>query len=141
VAALLFKIDYAWQHGLTQGCKTSCTYTANQWIVPALVNLHPMKVSQMLIKKPHFRARLQNCDRVTKSTASRQLFSTVRSGHDTTPLTLNQSAAALYPDCRNSVALLYSNAAAQANYEPYDDISVAESVDVNGVNELLLMNY
>jgi len=108
----------------------------NQWIAPALVNLEPMQAKNMIVKRPHFRARPSG-DRVIKSTASRQLFSTVRSSEDAKPLTLDEMAAAIYPDCRNSVALRYSLAVVQPEYEPYADVNVFHSTDTAGIRDVV----
>jgi len=52
IAALLFKIDYACQHGLTQGSNRPCTSMENKWMSPALVNLEPVKASDMTVENP-----------------------------------------------------------------------------------------
>ena len=54
-AALLFKIDYACQHGLTQGSNRPCTSMENKWMSPALVNLEPVKASDMTVENPRWR--------------------------------------------------------------------------------------
>ena len=136
VAALLFEVEYAWQYGLTQGCKKSCTSTSNQWIAPTLANLEPIKAKDMIIKKPHFRARPEHSGRVDDSTVSRQLFSSVRSEKDTMPLSLDDIASAVFPDCPNSVALRYSHVNAQSSYEPYADVNVALSTDTTATREV-----
>jgi len=132
VAALLFKVDYAWQNGLTRGCTKSCTSSTNKWIAPALVHIKSVQARDMIVKKPHFRMKR----RPTESTVSRQLFSTVRSSKDFIPFTLDDISSAVFSNCPNSVAFRYSHVAAQAQFEPYDDVNVDNSIETVGYNSL-----
>jgi hypothetical protein len=93
----------------------------------------------MVVKNPHYRSRQQS-DRVTTSTASRQLFSPVRSRQDATPLSLDAIASAIFPDCPNSVALRYSHETAQPQYEPYADFNLVDSTDTTGTREVVAVD-
>jgi hypothetical protein len=140
VAALLFKVDYAWQNGLTRGCKKSCTSTTNKWIAPASVHIESVQARNMIVKKSHFRMK----HRPNESTVSRQLFSTVRSSKDITPLTLDDISSAIFPDCPNSVAFRYSHAAGQAQFAPYDDVNVDKTIEAsedNLVSSINMLDY
>jgi len=55
VAALLFKIDYAWQQGLTSGSPKKCMSIDNKWIVPSLKYAEPLQAKKMVVKKPRYK--------------------------------------------------------------------------------------
>jgi len=86
VAALLFKVDYAWQHGLTQGSDKPCTSLENRWISPTLVKLEPVKAAEMVVENPRVRYGTHHRPVVRQSTASRNLFATARSQRESVPM-------------------------------------------------------
>jgi len=104
----------------------------NKWIAPALVHIEYVQARDMIVKKPHFRMKR----RPTESIVSRQLFSTVRSSKDFIPFTLDDISSAVFSNCPNSVAFWYSHVAAQAQFEPYDDVNVDNSIETVGYNSL-----
>ena len=131
VAALLFKVDYAWQHGLTQGSAKPCTSMANRWISPAFIpaQAQPLRTSDMVMENPRLRRGLQRRTVSRDSTASRSLFSPARSDRDSTPFTLEEFAAAVFPDCPDAVAFRYSFCMAELQYEPCADVNVCSTVE------------
>jgi YqaJ-like viral recombinase domain len=121
---MLFKVNYAWEHGFTKGCSKPCTSTENQWLAPTLSNVKPVKASDMVIEKPKFSFGSKRQSIVRQSTAARRLFSGVRSRSDADPLTLDEVAGAMYPECPTAVALRYSHSEAQQQYDPSGDVNV-----------------
>jgi len=80
VLALLFKVDYAWQNGLTSGCMKPCTATANVWMPPKLTTVKPIQIADMAIVKPNFRSSATRKVASAKdASTARQLFRTERS--------------------------------------------------------------
>lgn len=136
VAALLFKVNYAWEHGLTKGCSKPCTSTENQWLAPTLSNVEPVHACDMIVEKPKFRFGAKRKSIVRQSTTVRRLFSTVRSSSDAEPLSLDQVAGAMFPECPNSVALRYSHSAAQQHYDPSADVNVGHTEECESTSHI-----
>lgn len=128
VLALLFKIDYAWQHGLTAGCAKPCTAAPNEWIRPTLTSLQPLRSADMLIVKPKLRAAAIRKLPAKEAHAARQLFNTERSKSDMEAFTLADITDAVYPECSSGVVFRYSHEGVETQYEPYDDINVGMTV-------------
>jgi len=124
VLALLFKVDYAWQHGLTTGCMKACTETANVWIRPTMTDLKPMRAEDMIVVKPKLRPKGTRRASAKEAHAVRRLFKTERSKVDAEPLTLNAITDAVYPECSDGVVFRYSHEGAESSYEPWDDLNV-----------------
>ena len=69
IAAVLFKLDHAWQSGLSN---KACTSLPAAWIVPSTKKvLQPKKMKDMEWRKPHYRNR----DRKVINPIARKLFS------------------------------------------------------------------
>ncbi|CAL9689621.1 unnamed protein product [Knipowitschia caucasica] len=124
VAALLFKVDYAWQHGLTSAHKKACTSMENQWLTPVLKSIEPMKLEDMVFAKPHYTPKRRD---VKQGYAVRKLFSVNRSTRQEPAMSLDEFAAVLMPECPSAVAFQYALPDAQPTYEVYDDINVCLS--------------
>ena len=138
MAALLFKVDYAWQHGLTRGCRAPCTSEQNMWAVPSLTDVEPMQAADMIVKKPKLRASSTRRTSMRESSAARKLFSTSRSRHDAEPFTVADIANAVYPDCSDGVVFNYCFESSAVNYEPYSDVNVALCVECTAVDTKVL---
>ena len=122
-------MDYAWQHGLTQSCFRPCTSEVNKWISPALQNVEPLKASDMVLENPRLRFAARYTSTVRHSTVSRKLFSPARTSSDSA-FTLDDIASAVYTDSPDAVACRYSLEAAQPQYEPYADVNVMQTLEV-----------
>ena len=100
VAALLFKVDYAWQQGLMEGCCKPCTSGENRWISPCLVSVDLVMAwccrTLASVWKPPNPA-------VRESATVRSLFLPVRSRQDAQPCMVEDIAAAVYPECSDGV--------------------------------------
>lgn len=145
VAALLFKVNYAWEHGLTKGCSKPCTSSENRWISPTLSNVQPVKASDMLVEKPKFHVGPQCKSTVHQSMMGRRLFSPTRTNSDTDPFSLDQVAEAMFPECPTAVVLQYSHTAAQQQYDPSHDVNVQHTEECESTShmssELCLVLY
>lgn len=52
IPAILFKVDFAWQQGMTQ---KSCTSLPCKWNVPSLLNnIQHKPISELEWRKPHY---------------------------------------------------------------------------------------
>ena len=129
VAALLFKVDYAWQQGLTQGCSKPCTAGQNIWIKPRLTDIKPMRAADMVIQKPILRTIRKHSSSIQESTAARRLFNTGCSRADAIPLTMAELTNAVYPACNEGVAFHYSCPDATVQFDPCSDVNVSGTVD------------
>lgn len=143
VAALLFKIDYAWQHGLTQGHMKPSTSLPNSWAAPTFRNMQPMKVSDMVFEKPKLRRPAWHhlTNSVKTSTAKRKLFEPTRSSDQLQPLTLHEVTAALYPECSSAVAFRYSHFDVLTGTDPSHDTNVAESIDCTEISQEYMQSF
>ncbi|CAL9683155.1 unnamed protein product [Knipowitschia caucasica] len=129
VAALLFKVDYAWQNGLTTGNVLPCTSQPNVWKAPALKNLENVKCQDMLFIKPHFR-KPKSTSSAEATKVSRALFSTVRSTNDSESPSLDELTAVFYPAISLAVAFQYALPNVKPTYTPETDVNVAHTVEV-----------
>lgn len=124
MAALLFKVDYAWQNGLTSGRQVACTSKENKWISPVLKSdVEPVRASDMVIEKPHYLPKKRP---VGKSHAAKKDFRVA-------PLvepSLDKLTAALYNSCPSAVAFNYSLSERSPSYCPGSDVNVAHEMEV-----------
>ena len=122
IAALLFKVDYAWQQGLTSGHKVACTSKENEWISPILKDSAPVQAADMVFEKPHYASKKRS---VRQSHAARKLFSVARTLKDNDSPSLDSLTAALYISNPSAVAFKYSLPDITPTYAPFSDVNVA----------------
>ncbi len=121
VAALLFKLDYAWTNGLMDACRKPCTSNANQWLAPALTAVVPVRAADMLLKKPKY---ANQSTAVERRHTARKLFTPYRNKKDSISLSLEEITHCLYPECPTAVIFNYSLPYSTANYQPESDVNV-----------------
>lgn len=121
MAALLFKVDYAWQHGLTNAHKQACTSVENQWIAPTLKKLQPMMTQEMTVVKPHYHSK-KRCPQKRK--LARSLFSASRSRTASKAPTLEEFAEGLLPELLLAVALQHAFLDHLPQYAVESDVNV-----------------
>lgn len=126
VAALLFKVDYAWQQHLISSHKPACTSGANQWIAPTLKDVAPMKASNMVFAKPHYKAKRRP---VHSGVAARRLFVPYKSPTGQNPPNLDDLVGALYPEFPSSAAFQYTLVDCTAQYQPESDVNISSNVE------------
>lgn len=126
VAALLFKLDYAFQHGMTNSCLKACTSGVNKWISPALTAVEPMRARDMVIQKPHYVKKLRP---VSGGRPVRKLFSPITSTRDKKRPNVDELVNILYPHCPTSVAFNYALPDAVPRYPPQSDVNVGLTQD------------
>lgn len=120
VAALLFKVDYAWQNGLTSTHEKACTSKENTWLAPTLKELKPIPVSEMVVVKPKYGKRKVGTSPRTRHHV-RRLFDPQPSSKD---VTLEDFADALYPEVPSAVAFMSAFPETSPSYEVHSDINV-----------------
>ena len=123
LAALLFKIEHAWQNGLNRSSAKACTSLLNKWIVPSLKKIEPMKVEDMIFTKPKYN---KEKGPTKANQAARSLFSP---SHDPSP-SLEEITNAFFASCSTSATLQHAYPHTEPSYDPDDDINVNETVDV-----------
>jgi len=102
----------------------------NKWLSPALVNLEPVKASDMIVENPRQRFNTTRTAVMEQSAAARRLFSTERSCSQTlSKLTLDDVTSAMYPDSPNAVAFCYAFAEYEPQYQPLAEVNVCQTVE------------
>ena len=122
VAAILFKVEHAATTGLS-----SCTSHEAQWTGPASKRkgaLTPKRVSEMVIKKPHYSHFGKNTD---INPTVRKEFNPV--SQSTAP-SLNQIANAMYHCSKNTCAFQYVGLRQCDNVPPEHDSNVEITLNV-----------
>jgi len=122
VAAVLFKLEYAWKHGFTSS--KPCTSRENQWMALALKTVEPTAAKDMVVKKPRYS---RNSGELQAKSAARRLFNPV--GHHTGDQqsgSIEDIAQALYPECHTGVCFHYAFPNAVPQYDPSSDVNVID---------------
>ena len=119
IAALLFKLDYAWQTGLTN---KTCTSKAATWTAPASTKkLEPKKISGIDWAKPKYKTSGLN-KKPSKANTS--------NGADTfQPPTLEDMMGKLYVDSKEGGVWDY------CLYDKNTEMSPADDLNVEGITE------
>ena len=122
IAAVLFKLDHAWQSGLSN---MACTSLPAAWIVPSTKKvLQPKKVNDMEWRKPHYRNR----ERKVINPVARKLFSPMKKAVEGP--TIEALMGSLYVSFPGASCFQYAAAHATAGYCVEDDVNVAQEEEV-----------
>lgn len=119
VGALLFKLDYAWQQGLT--VTRPCTSTVNQWLAPSVKSVEPVAARDMVIRKPHFHRRTAGTQ---ERSTSRRLFNPLSLCRTKATHSVERLLHELYPECPDATVFQYSLPLSVAQYETECDVNV-----------------
>jgi hypothetical protein len=120
VAALLFKLDFAWQNGLTN---KSCTSRLAEWTKPGQPSLNAKMLKDMEWLKPR-----HNKAHKPVNTAARRLFQHVRGASATS--TVESLMDSLYTSCENAAGIQYMCDNTSQTYEPATDFIVSLTLDI-----------
>lgn len=121
IAAILFKVDFAWQHGMTQ---KTCTSLPCKWNVPSLLNnIQHKPISELEWRKPHYSKK---GEKKTINPMVRTLFNPSRSKESPN---LESLLHALYDSCPSSCAFQYALPLSTPAFSPEDDVNVGTVVE------------
>lgn len=125
VAAVLFKVEYAWTNGLV--IKKSPTSVECQWNnYGKRKKIEPRRVCDMQLRKPKHKKKTRG---TTINSLERQCYQPeILNGEKN--ITLNSLLDALYPSIPNACGFQYANLHATANYLPNDDINVESTIEI-----------
>ncbi len=126
VAALLFKLDFAWQNGFTN---KSCTSRPAEWLRVGKPKLDAKMLKDMEWRKPHYSKAPKPIN-----TAARRLFQPVQGASGLS--TLDSLMNALYDSCKDAAGFQYLCDNTMQNYEPVADVNLSHTVDVNTVQSI-----
>ncbi len=125
MAALLFKLDYAWQQGFTN---KACTSLPAGWGQPTTQKkLQPKQLNDMEWCKPHYMKHRRPAGSVSNPVA-RQLFSPTASANQDP--SLESLMGSLFISCRDASVFQYAAPESQPSFAPHHDLNVEEDIEV-----------
>ncbi|CAC5423746.1 unnamed protein product [Mytilus coruscus] len=129
MAAILFKVDYAWQWGANN---KSCTSKPCVWKSPSTKKfvVQPTKLSELKIMKPHYSKGGQG---QPINPIKRQLFQPTQGSKSS----LGKLSDALLPACQNAAVFQYIHHK-YTNYEPSEDFNVLSTETVTTTEGTIL---
>ncbi|CAC5421812.1 unnamed protein product [Mytilus coruscus] len=124
MAAILFKVDYAWQWGENN---KSCTSKPCVWKSPSTKKsvVQPKKLSELKIMKPHIKMYSAVGQHQPINSTKRQLFQPKQGSKPS----LWKLSDALLPACQNAAVFQYVQHN-NPNYEPSEDFNVLSTESV-----------
>lgn len=126
VAAVLFKVEYAWNNGLV--IKQSPTSTECQWNnYGKKRKIEPKRVCEMQLRKPSYKKKARG---TTINSHHRQCYQPESLNVEKDSPTLKSLLDALYPSIPNACGFQYVDLHVTTNYFPEDDINVESTIEI-----------